>query len=210
MKLEQRDPVHGSIRRGGRTVVCGQHALANAANLVARTEIVQQALEPVAEQVPERLTLPDAIDQPRRRPHAIGGQVHRNRRLWIVGSMGMPPGAEERGGARLRHRWRVYESLAGAALFARLQIDDPSERSDVQAGRARRTDARQPLRCQRGRPRVQPVGPEAERFARQPLERLRVERGKAVERRNHTLLVGRSSGDNGERPANELIQQRSR
>ena len=65
---------------------------------VVELGVVQRALDVVAEQGPERLALPHAVEEPPRGTHLAGGQLHRERpvRGRAVGEVRV---AQQRGGA---------------------------------------------------------------------------------------------------------------
>jgi hypothetical protein len=138
--------------------------------VVVQVAVVQAPLEAPAEQPPQLLARPHALDQPTGGADPPRGQVDGQRRAGVPGPERRPAAAQDRGGGRVVEAGGVDVALAGAA-FALLDAEQAAVAADLQPGLSLGPLGREPLGGEAGQPRVDPVGGEAERAAHQPLDR---------------------------------------
>ena len=138
--FEQRQPVdhvtrapgfgagRGGIRRVDRCEATQRQDVA-----AERVGVPQGALDPVPQQRCERLVTGEAVED----PLGLADPTRRDRQIEGFVVAGVPPGAQDGGGGRMRERGRVdvAEALDRPGSVGP-QIFDPAEAADVGAGRS--------------------------------------------------------------------------
>src|SRR6266478_2757541 len=140
---------------------------------------METPLDVVSEQCRQGLSLPNAIDELASGSHAGAGEIDSEctaaARIWIVSQVGVP---QDAGCGGVRQTRRMDVAAVGLALSCRLDILDPTVRTDGDAGRRGLPQRAAPALNQCCNPRVETVGCEIERFGDQQaalLERRRLQ-----------------------------------
>ena len=158
-------------------------ATGNAARTSSMTSslprLVQLALDPVAEQRAERLSVSHAVDNPARPARSAGHQVHAE---GLLVGVRVEAGAQNRGRRRVVQRRREHVGVLLPDLHVReagrrrsaesarargLQRFDPAEPADVAAAGPHGAQLSQPARRERRDPRVEPMREQIERLGSQ-------------------------------------------
>ena len=132
---------------------------------------VQRALEAIAKQGAEWLSLSHAVDQSLREANTFGGEIQCKARARCLIAMHEICGTQYRRSRGLCERRCVDEAVAERHVRARAQVLDPPVAANIDAIRLGGAQFVETTRRERRNPRVKTMGAEVESFAQQPLKR---------------------------------------